>query len=244
MTPPKTRACANRTRSPIPIDVVIPARNEQDAISKVIADIPRDLVRDIYVVDNGSTDRTAREAGRAGAHVVVEPCPGYGRACLAGISALSSPDIVVFLDGDYSDHPSELRDLVSPILRGSADMVIGSRTLGCSQPGALLPQARFGNWLATRLIRAFFGARYTDLGPFRAIGYRALLDLGMRDKTFGWTVEMQVRAAQKGLRATEVPVSYRPRIGVSKVTGTFSGTVKAGWKILYTIFRLRLAGAS
>jgi glycosyltransferase involved in cell wall biosynthesis len=234
---------APRVRRPIHIDVVIPARNEQDAISRVIAEIPRDLVRDIYVVDNGSTDRTAREADRAGARVVVEPRRGYGWACLAGISALNSPDIVVFLDGDYSDYPGQMRDLVGPILRGSADMVIGSRILGCAQPGALLPQARFGNWLATRLIRALYGVRYTDLGPFRAIDYGALLGLGMQDKTFGWTVEMQVRAARHGLRAMEVPVSYRARIGVSKITGTLSGTVKAGWKILYTIFRFRLGTA-
>jgi glycosyltransferase involved in cell wall biosynthesis len=227
---------------PTSIDVIIPACNEQDAIGRVIGDIPRDLVRGVYVVDNGSTDATAGEAARAGARVVAEPRRGYGWACLAGMAALASPDIVVFLDGDYSDFPEEMRDLLGPILSGRADLVIGSRTRGRVGPGALLPQARFGNWLATRLIRAFYGVRYSDLGPFRAIRHDALLALNMQDKTFGWTVEMQVRAAMQGLRATEVPVSYRRRIGVSKVTGTLSGTLRAGWKILYTLFRLRIAG--
>ncbi len=222
------------------IDVVIPAYNEQDAIGSVVADIPSDLVRDIWVVDNGSADATAREAVRAGAHVVHQPQRGYGRACLSGVGVLRHPDVVVFLDGDYSDFPGEMRGLVAPILSGQADLVIGSRNLGRARRGALMPQARFGNWLATRLIRTFFGVRFSGLGPFRAIRYVSLMALDMKDKTFGWTVEMQVKAAMMGLRSTEVSVSYRKRIGVSKVTGTVSGTVRAGCVILYTIFGYRL----
>ena len=168
--------------------------------------------------------------------------PPYGWACLAGMAAVDNPNIVVFLDGDYSDHPNEMTALIAPILENRADLVIGSRVLGNREPGALLPQARFGNWLATRLIRGFYGVSHTDLGPFRAIAYPALLQINMQDKTFGWTVEMQVKAAKLGLRATEIPVSYRRRIGVSKITGTLSGTVKAGWKILYTIFKYTLVG--
>jgi len=225
---------------PPTIDVVIPAYNEQDAIGNVIADIPQRLVRDIWVVDNGSTDDTATRAARAGARVVRQPQRGYGRACLAGIAALRRPDIVVFLDGDYSDFPGEMADLVQPLVSGRADLVIGSRTLGRAGPGALLPQARFGNWLATRLIRSLFGVRFSDLGPFRAVRFAALVGLQMKDETFGWTVEMQVKAAMAGLPAAEISVSYRKRIGVSKVTGTVSGTIRAGYRILTTIFGYRL----
>lgn len=225
------------------IAVIIPVFNEQDAIRNVIGDIPADLSADVVVVDNGSTDQTARQAGEAGARVIREGRKGYGRACLAGITALRRPAVVVFLDGDYSDFPGEMHRIVAPILRGDADIVIGSRTRGVAQPGALLPQARFGNWLATRLIRGLYGVVYTDLGPFRAIRYASLQALDMRDKTFGWTVEMQVKAAKQGLRATEVPVSYRRRIGLSKVTGTLAGTIKAGLKILYTIFKYRFTNA-
>ena len=221
------------------IAVVIPVFNEQEAIRNVLSDIPSHLDADVVVVDNGSTDRTVDLARQMGARIVHEHRRGYGWACLAGIDALEKPDIVVFLDGDYSDYPDEMTLLVKPIAEGRADMVIGSRTLGTREAGALLPQARFGNWLATWLIRRLFGANFTDLGPFRALAYPALVKLDMQDKTFGWTVEMQVKAARMDFRFLEVPVSYRRRIGVSKITGTVSGTIKAGWKILYTIFRYR-----
>ncbi len=219
------------------ISVIIPVFNEQDAIKKVIGDIPSHLPIEIIVVDNGSTDQTAKLAAAMGARIVRENRRGYGSACLAGIAATNDPDIVVFLDGDYSDHPNEMPDLIAPILENRADLVIGSRVLGNSEPGALMIQARFGNRLATSLIKILFGVPYTDLGPFRAIRYRALIDLNMRDKTFGWTVEMQVKAAKQALKIQEVPVSYRKRIGVSKITGTIEGTLKAGWKILFTIFK-------
>ncbi|MDA0749044.1 MAG: glycosyltransferase family 2 protein [bacterium] len=221
------------------ISVIIPVFNEQDAIQNVIGDIPPALQARVLVVDNGSTDQTARLAAAMGARVIPESKRGYGNACLAGIAALEDTQIVVFLDGDYSDHPEEMTRLVTPILQGRADMVIGSRVLGKREPGALLPQARFGNWLATRLIRLLFGAQYTDLGPFRAISYAALMKVNMQDRTFGWTVEMQVKVAKLGLTALEEPVRYRRRIGVSKITGTVSGTMKAGWKILYTIFKYK-----
>ncbi len=223
--------------APPRISVIIPVFNEQDAIEKVIGDIPSHLPTEIIVVDNGSTDQTAKLAAAMGARIVRENRRGYGSACLAGIAATNDPDIVVFLDGDYSDHPNEMPDLIAPILENRADLVIGSRVLGNSEPGALMIQARFGNRLATSLIKILFGVSYTDLGPFRAIRYLALMDLNMRDKTFGWTVEMQVKAAKQALKIQEVPVSYRKRIGVSKITGTLKGTLKAGWKILFTIFR-------
>ena len=222
------------------ISVIIPVFNEQDGIISVLGDIPEGLVTEIIVVDNGSTDRTAHLAEQAGARVVIEGRRGYGSACLAGIAAADHPDILVFLDGDYSDHPDEMPRLLEPILLRNVQLVIGSRTLGTAEPRALLPQARFGNALATFLIRLLFGVRFTDLGPFRAITRGALEKIGMRDRTFGWTVEMQVKAARMRIPATEVAVSYRRRIGVSKITGTLSGTLKAGIKILYTIFRYRL----
>jgi glycosyltransferase involved in cell wall biosynthesis len=217
--------------------VIIPALNEEDAIVRVLADIPG-LASEVIVVDNGSDDETSTRAEAAGARVVREPIRGYGQACLAGIAALpKDTDIVVFLDGDYSDRPAEMVYIVEPLLRGTADLVIGSRVLGEREQGALLPQARFGNALATFLIRILYGVRYTDLGPFRAIRAEALLQINMVDRDFGWTVEMQVKAARRGLRGVEVPVSYRKRYaGASKVTGTLSGTLRAGWKILYTIF--------
>lgn len=217
--------------------VIIPALNEEDAIVRVLADIPG-LASEVIVVDNGSDDETSTRAEAAGARVVREPIRGYGQACLAGIAALpEDTDIVVFLDGDYSDRPAEMVYIVEPLLRGTADLVIGSRVLGEREQGALLPQARFGNALATFLIRILYGVRYTDLGPFRAIRAEALRQINMVDRDFGWTVEMQVKAARRGLRGVEVPVSYRKRYaGASKVTGTLSGTLRAGWKILYTIF--------
>jgi len=221
------------------VTVIIPAFNEEASLPLVIGAIPRDIVSEIIVVDNGSTDRTAEVAVAAGARVVREERKGYGSACLRGIAELSSgAECVVFLDGDFSDHPEEMPLLVEPILNRSVDFVIGSRMLGRRERGALLPQAFFGNKLACFLIRVFWGARYTDLGPFRAIRRSALERLGMQDTNFGWTVEMQVRAVQVGLRVEEQAVSYRCRVGVSKITGTLFGTLGAGSKILYTIARL------
>ena len=222
------------------VSVIIPAFNEEESIGKVIADIPKACVQEIIVVDNGCLDRTAEVARAAGARVVREECRGYGSACLAGIAALNAPEIVVFLDGDYSDFPSEMPLLLQPILAGDAEMVIGSRIRGVREKGALLPQARFGNALATFLIRLLFHVHYTDLGPFRAIRYEQLLAMDMQDKTFGWTVEMQVKAAKMGLRVCEVPVNYRKRIGQSKITGTVKGTILAGYKIIITILRYGL----
>ena len=222
--------------SPPAIAVVIPALDEEQAIGKVLRDIPEGASQ-VVVVDNGSRDRTAEVARGLGAEVVAEPRRGYGQACLTGIAELDRPDIVVFLDGDYSDYPEEMSELVAPLLTGEADLVIGSRTLGQREKGALLPQARFGNWLSTLLIRLLFGVSFTDLGPFRALRFDALQRLAMQDRDFGWTVEMQVKAARLGLRAVEVPVRYRRRIGTSKITGTLSGTLRAGHKILWTIFR-------
>lgn len=224
------------------IDVIIPAYNESASIGKVIGDIPRDLVRDIIVCNNNSTDATASIAGASGAIVVDQPLRGYGNACLAGIAYIKSrpvdmhPDIIVFMDGDYSDHPQEMKSLISPIMEGK-DMVIGSRVKGNPDPGSLTIPQRFGNWLATRLIHLMYGFRFSDLGPFRAIRWQKLLSLDMRDKNYGWTVEMQVKALQKHLACAEVPVSYRKRIGTSKVSGTVKGSMLAGYKILWTIFK-------
>ncbi len=220
--------------------VIIPAFNEADSIEKVIRDIPEHVVREVVVVSNGSTDRTAEYAEAAGATVLHEQRRGYGAACLKGIAYAKTkqPDVVVFLDGDYSDFPNEITALVKPIFEEDVDLVIGSRIIGNAEPGALLPQARFGNWLATRLIRLFWNYTFTDLGPFRAVKFDKLLSMQMQDQTFGWTVEMQVKAAKMKLHCVEIPVSYRKRIGTSKITGTVSGTVKAGYKILFTIFKL------
>ena len=228
---------------PVPeiLDVIIPALNEERSIGKVLSDLPARLVRHAVVVDNGSTDSTARIAASAGAVVITQPERGYGAACLAGIAHLralpSPPDLIAFLDADYSDRPEELERLVGSLLREEADLVIGSRVLGEREPGALLPQARFGNGLAAFLIRWLYGVRITDLGPFRVIRRQALEKLEMQDRNFGWTVEMQVKAIRKGLKMVEEPVSYRRRIGTSKITGTVRGSFQAGWKILATIFR-------
>jgi len=219
--------------------VVIPALNEEGSIAAVIQSISRQIVREIIVVDNGSVDRTARLAQEAGAVVLHETRKGYGYACLLGIAhALrNNPDVIVFLDGDFSDYPEDLPDLLRPIEEKGCDLVIGSRMLGNREPGAMLRQALFGNWLASFLIRIFWGYKFTDLGPFRAIRTDALRRMNMNDPTFGWTVEMQIKAAKLGMKTIEVPVRYRKRIGESKVTGTLTGTIKASAKILYTIFK-------
>lgn len=217
------------------IKIVIPARNEEDAIGPVVSSVVNQ-VDSVIVADNGSTDRTAAMARAAGAKVVSVPDAGYGRACLAAIDAAGDLDILVFMDGDASDDPADLKALLEPILSGEADMVIGSRILGDCDPGSLTPQQRFGNTLACRLMHLIWGFRFTDLGPFRAIRKTAYDRLNMQAPTFGWTVEMQVRALKHGLRCAEIPVHYRKRIGVSKISGTVRGVVLAGWYILGTIF--------
>lgn len=223
------------------IDVIIPAFNEEDSIALVVNSIPKDLVRHIVVCNNNSTDHTAQRANDAGATVVDQPIKGYGSACLKGMSFLETqsplPDIVVFMDGDFSDHASEMNLLINPITEKDIDFVIGSRALGNLESGAMQPQQIFGNWLATSLIKLFFNYHFTDLGPFRAIKYSKLMEIEMNDPDFGWTVEMQVKAAKRKLTYQEVPVSYRKRVGVSKVSGTLKGTILAGYKILWTIFK-------
>ncbi len=221
------------------ICVVIPALNEADAIAHVLDDIPKWVDR-IVVADNGSSDGTPEVAQAHGAFVVHESERGYGAACLAGIAACQDAGIIVFLDGDYSDHPQELNLLVDPILSGLCEFVVGSRVSGRAEQGALTPQQRFGNWLACKLMNGIWHTCYTDLGPFRAIEAAALERLGMQDRNYGWTVEMQIKAALIGLKAIEVPVSYRQRIGVSKVSGTIKGTILAGTKILGLIGRYAL----
>lgn len=217
------------------IKLVIPARNEEGAIGRVVTSVlPQ--VDAVIVANNGSTDATAEIAKAAGAQVVSVPEAGYGRACQAAIAAAGHYDILVFMDGDASDDPTDLSALLKPILSGEADMVIGSRILGDCDPGALTVQQRFGNTLACWLMKLFWGFRFTDLGPFRAIRRDAYERLNMEAPTFGWTVEMQVRALKRGLRCTEVPVHYRARIGISKISGTVRGVVLAGWYILGTIF--------
>lgn len=227
------------------IAVVIPALDEEAAIGAVVRDIPSFVDR-IIVADNGSRDRTADVARTAGAIVVHEAEKGYGAACLKGIAAAGDADIVVFMDGDHSDFGADMPTLVDPIIEGRADFVLASRVTGERESGSLTPQQQFGNWLATTLIRLIWRARYTDLGPYRAISREALDRLAMADRNFGWTVEMQIKAAEAGLRFEEVPGRYRRRIGQSKVSGTISGSVKAGYKILSIIGRQglrRLRGA-
>ena len=223
---------------PMTVDAVIPALDEAESLGLVLDALPSPPVRRVIVADNGSTDATAQVARERGATVVFELRRGYGAACLKALAALAAdpPDVVLFLDADLSDDPSEAPAVLAPILEGRADLVVGSRVLGQREPGALSPHARFGNWLATRLLRALYGVRYTDLGPFRAIRYDALMGLGMKDRDFGWTVEMQVRAARRGLRHVEVPVRYRRRVGRSKISGTVGGSIRAGVKILGTVF--------
>lgn len=223
------------------INVIIPAFNEENGVGQVILEIPKDIVAEIIVVNNASTDDTERIAREAGATVLRELIPGYGRACLKGIdylaTAVNKPDIVVFLDADHSDYPEEIAELIKPIVENKADLVIGSRALGGKEKGSMTPQQIFGNWLATRLLKWIYKVKFTDLGPFRAIRFSKLLELNMQDKTYGWTVEMQLKAAKMGYRCAEVPVRYRKRIGFSKISGTVKGTVMAGYKILYTIFK-------
>jgi glycosyltransferase involved in cell wall biosynthesis len=223
------------------IVVIIPALNEEDSIGKVVNEIPKDNVLAILVCNNGSSDQTEEVAKKAGAIVLNEPKPGYGWACLKGMDYVSKmeikPDIIVFIDGDYSDYPAELTNVVAPIIHQQIDLVIGSRALGAKEKGSMTFPQRFGNWLATRLMRLFYRVRYTDLGPFRAIKYSKLCQLNMQDKTYGWTIEMQLKAAKHKLTYTEVPVNYKKRIGVSKVSGTIKGTIMAGYKIIFAIFK-------
>ncbi|SMP43491.1 hypothetical protein SAMN06265222_101942 [Neorhodopirellula lusitana] len=226
--------------------VVIPALNEEKSIGLVLHDLP--CVAGVIVVDNGCTDGTALVAGHAGAIVVPELQRGYGAACLRGLAKLrelindgqAAPKVVAFVDADYSDHSDLLPLLVGPLASGTADFVLGSRLLGKREPGAMPPQSVFGNQLACFLMRWFFGVRYTDLGPFRAINYSRLCELQMQDENFGWTIEMQIKASRIGLRFLEIPVPYRTRLGTSKISGTVSGTIRAGYKILYTIAKYGL----
>ncbi len=222
------------------IKVIIPAFNEADSISKVIMEIP-DSVDEIIVVNNNSNDDTAIQARNTGATVLNEPRKGYGYACLKGMNHIAKqnykPDILVFLDGDYSDYPEELKKLIQPILENNIDFVIGARIKRLRERGSMTPQQVFGNWLATSLMSLFYRAKFTDLGPFRAIKYDKLLNLDMQDKTYGWTIEMQLKALKHKLSYIEVPVRYRQRIGISKVSGTIKGTIFAGVKILGWIFK-------
>lgn len=223
------------------INVVIPAYNEEGSIGKVVNDIPKDWVEQVIVVNNNSTDNTVKVAEKAGATVLTETNKGYGYACLTGIAEAkkNGAEIIVFLDGDYSDYPEELPLVVEPILSQNMDMVIGSRALGNKEKGSMTPQQVFGNWLATRLMKLFYRAKFTDLGPFRAIKTEALDKLKMADKTYGWTIEMQIKAAKHKMNFCEVAVNYKKRIGVSKVSGTVKGTVLAGIKIIFAVFKYR-----
>lgn len=225
-----------------PVDVIIPAFNEQNSIGRVLNDIPWGEVRRVIVCDNNSSDQTAAIAKKNGAIVVREPRAGYGNACLKCMEYIANsqkpkPRIVVFLDADYSDYPEQMINLIEEIKSKGSDLIIGSRSLGTRESGSMTPQQIFGNWLATRLIKLIYNYKFTDLGPFRAIKYEKLLELDMSDKTYGWTVEMQVKAVRKGMKCAEIPVNYRRRIGYSKVSGTLKGTIGAGWKIIYTIFK-------
>jgi glycosyltransferase involved in cell wall biosynthesis len=223
------------------IVIVIPAFNEENAIGEVLKEIPGNMVSEIVVVDNNSKDDTTNAALKHGATVLTENSQGYGYACLKGIAYFKGkeikPDIIIFLDADHSDYPQELPSLINPIIENDFDMVIGSRKLGVREKGSMTPQQVFGNWLATFLIKILYGIKFTDLGPFRALKFDKLLQLQMSDKTYGWTVEMQVKAAKMKMKCCEVPVNYRRRIGFSKVSGTLKGTLLAGSKILVTIFK-------
>jgi len=222
------------------INVIIPAFNEADSIAHVINELPK-TVSEVIVVNNNSSDHTVRNAEAAGATVLTETRKGYGYACLKGLDYVASkskqPDIIVFIDGDYSDYPEELDKVVAPILENDIDFVVGARKKSLREEGSMTPQQVFGNWLATFLMRLFFGANFTDLGPFRAIKYEKLKELNMEDKTYGWTVEMQLKILKKKMTYTEVPVRYKRRIGISKVSGTVKGSIFAGIKILGWIFK-------
>lgn len=226
------------------IDVIIPAYNEQHAIGLVVGEVP-DFIRHIVVVNNNSNDHTKINAIGAGALVVDEPQRGYGKACLSGMAYIQGfeiqPDIVVFMDADYSDYPEEMSDLVYPILKQNVDFVIGSRAKGKREKGSMTFPQIFGNWLATSLMRSIYGVEFSDLGPFRAIKWEKLLSLCMKDQNYGWTIEMQIKAHQHQLLIAEVPVNYKKRIGTSKVSGTLKGTFLAGYKILWTIGKYRLS---
>ncbi|PIB26258.1 glycosyltransferase family 2 protein [Maribacter sp. 4G9] len=225
------------------IKVIIPAFNEADSIAHVIKDLPKS-VSEIIVINNASTDATVENARKAGATVLTETKKGYGYACLCGMDYIAKqskqPDIIVFIDGDYSDYPEELDKLVAPIIENDLDFVVGARKKSLREEGSMTPQQVFGNQLATFLMRLFFGSKFTDLGPFRAIKYESLKELKMEDKTYGWTVEMQLKILRKKMAYTEVPVRYKKRIGVSKVSGTVKGTIFAGVKILGWIFKYSL----
>jgi glycosyltransferase involved in cell wall biosynthesis len=222
------------------IVVIIPAYNEEKSISKVVNEIP-DIVSEIIVVDNNSSDNTSKVAAAAGATVLVQPLPGYGNTCLKGIEYIKSknisPDIVVFIDGDYSDYPAQLPEVIKPIIENDFDLVIGSRALGKKEKNSMTVQQLVGNKLAAFLLKLFYKVHYTDLGPFRAVKYDALIKINMQDKNFGWTVEMQLKAAKLKMKICEVPVNYRQRIGISKISGTLKGTIMAGYKIITTIFK-------
>ena len=222
--------------------VIIPAFNEENAVGKVVKDIPKDLVDEVIVVNNNSTDKTSEAANAEGATVLFEGTKGYGMACLKGIDYLKNnrkepTDIVVFIDADYSDYPEQMIELIKPIQENEAELVIGSRAKGQRDSGSMTVPQVFGNWLATSMIQLFFGAKFTDLGPFRAIRYSSLIALDMQDTTYGWTVEMQVKAVKQKMTFCEIPVDYRNRIGFSKISGTVKGTVLAGYKIITTIFK-------
>ena len=225
------------------IDVIIPVLNEEASIALVISDIPKELVRTVYVCDNGSTDKSREKAVLAGAVVLIEPDKGYGAACLKGVNHIKAkpledhPEILIFLDGDYSDRPAEIPVLIKKLVNENLDLVIGSRVLGKSEKGSLTITQRFGNSLATCLLKLLYGYRFTDLGPFRAIRFSKLLEMKMEDRDYGWTIEMQIKAAKMKMRIGEVPVSYHKRIGKSKISGTLRGIIGAGSKILYMIFK-------
>ncbi|OGX54248.1 MAG: glycosyl hydrolase [Omnitrophica WOR_2 bacterium RIFOXYB2_FULL_45_11] len=219
------------------MSVLIPAFNEEKSIAQVIKELPKDIVDEIVVVDNASTDATQEIALRNGAKVVEEPHRGYGAACLKGLERIDNAVIVVIIDGDHSDYPEQITRLLEPIASGNADFVIGSRVLGLREDGALTPQQYWGNKLAVFLIHRLFGYGFTDMGPFRAIRFESLKSLNMTDKDFGWNVEMQVKAVRQGLKIMEVPVDYRKRIGASKISGTVPGVIMAGLKIIFTIFK-------
>lgn len=223
------------------VDVIIPAFNEERSIPLVLRDIPEYLIRHVVVVDNNSSDNTANAAYENGAIVVSEKEQGYGAACLRGMEKIKSfeplADVIVFMDADYSDHPEEITLLLKPLKEQRADFVLGSRAIGNCEKGAMMPQQIFGNKLATFLLRKIFQSSFTDLGPFRAIRTSVLLDLDMKDRNYGWTVEMQIKVLKKGIPYAEVPVSYRKRVGDSKISGTVKGSILAGYKIISTIFR-------